>query len=246
MGPNEGGNPRETIELRQLGLCPEELETVACLPLFAGIHRDRLVRLLTGSIVRRYERNAVLFLEGEPATRFFVVLDGWVRLFRESEDGHHSTIAVFGRGDSFAEAAILGSGRYPVSGSVVTSARLVNVPATSFLRQLREDPEIALNMLAAMYGHLRRLVRQVEQLTHRSSVQRVADFLLQLCPHGERQAEIDLPLDKALIAARLGMQPETLSRSLSRLREAGVETSGSRVAVSDVPRLRQLAARGRG
>jgi CRP/FNR family transcriptional regulator, dissimilatory nitrate respiration regulator len=109
------------------------------------------------------------------------------------------------------------------------------------LEQIRQSPELALNLLGSMSRHLRRLVRQVEQLTNRSSLERLADFLLRLCPHGEPRAEIELPLDKVLVAARLGMQPETLYRSLARLRDAGVETRGSQIVVNDVARLGRLA-----
>lgn len=227
--------------LRFTGLTCEDEFLVRGQPLFSGLEDTQLARLLAGTTVRRYERNAILFLEGEPATRFFIVLDGWVRLFREAPDGQESTIGVFGRGESLGEAAVFGSGDYPVSGAVVTRARLLTVPAANFVEQIRCNPELALNLLAATSQHLRRLVRQVEQLTIRSSLQRVADFLLRLCPPGEPRAEIELPLDKVLVAARLGMQPETLSRSLARLRNAGVETRGSRIVVNDIPRLRQLA-----
>lgn len=237
-GLHDGGTDRI---LPRLGLSAEEAVRVRRLPLFAGVKEDQLRHLLAGAVVRRYERNAVLFIEGEPASRFFIVLDGWIRLFRETVDGQDSTIGVFGPGESVAEAAMLDGGSYPVSCGVVARARLLTIPAESFLDHLRRNPELALNLLAAMYRHLRRLVRQVEQLTNQSSVQRLADFLLRLCPSGEQRAEFDLPLDKALVAARLGMQPETLSRSLARLRDAGVETSGSRIAVSDVARLRRLA-----
>jgi CRP/FNR family transcriptional regulator, dissimilatory nitrate respiration regulator len=231
---------RAAPTFRQLGLEAEDTALIRELPLFAGIKDDQLARLLVGAAVGRYDRNTVLFIEGEPATRFYVVLDGWIRLFRETQDGQDSTIAVFGRGESIAEAVMLDLGSYPVSGSVVARARLLTIPRGDFIEQLRQSPELALNLLASMSRHLRRLIQQVEQLTSRSSVERVADFLLRLCPAGDRQAEIELPLDKVLIAARLGMQPETLSRSLRRLRAAGVETSGSRVVINDVRRLRHL------
>lgn len=226
----------------QLGLSPAELGLIRGLPLFAGLDDAQLARLLVGAIVRRYDRGAVLFLQGEPAERFFVVLEGWVRLFRGMPDGQHSTIAIFGRGDSLAEAAIFDGGDYPVTGSVVVPSRLLVVPARDFIEQLRSNPELALNLLASMSRHLRRLVRQVEQLTNRSSVQRVADFLLRQCPEGEQQAELELPLEKLLVAAHLGMQPETLSRSLARLRDAGVETHGNRIVIRNVASLRRLAA----
>jgi CRP-like cAMP-binding protein len=215
------------------------------LPLFAGVAEEQLRHLLASGVVRRYARNAVLFIEGEPATRFFIVLDGWIQLFHETPDGQHSTIGVFGEGESVAEAALLEEGSYPVSCSVVSPARLLVMPGKDFLQHLRRDPDLMLNLLASMYRHLRRLVRQVEQLTNRSSTERLADYLLRLCPPGAERAEIELPLDKVLVAARLGMQPETLSRSLAKLREAGVETSGSRIVVSDVTRLQRLVEQGR-
>jgi CRP-like cAMP-binding protein len=229
--------------LRQLGLDAEAAAMLCALPLFEAVDGAQLARLLTGAVVRRYEPNAVLFLKGEPATRSFIVLEGWIRLFRESLDGQETTIGIFGQGESVAEAAMLDSGSYPVSGSVITRARLLTVPTGNFLQQIRSSPELALNLLTSMSRHLHRLVRQVEQLTNRSSLQRVADFLFRLCPPGEPCAEIELPLDKALVAACLGMQPETLSRSLARLRGAGVETIGSRIVVNDVARLGQLADR---
>ena len=237
-----GGIAASKRTLGQLGLSSAEFRLIRELPLFAGLDDLQLARLLAGAVVRRYDRGAVLFLQGEHAERFFVVLDGWVRLFRGMPDGQHSTIAIFGRGDGLAEAAIFDGGAYPVTGSVVAPSRLLVVPARDFIEQLRSSPELALNLLASMSRHLRRLVRQVEQLTNRSSVQRVADFLLRQCPEGEQQVELELPLEKVLVAAYLGMQPETLSRSLARLKETGVETHGSRIVIGDVAKLRRLAA----
>ena len=242
-GQPEAGGSNGT--LRQLGLSSEDEALVRQLPLFAGIGGGQLRHLLAGATVRWVERNTVLFIQGDPAARFFVVLDGWMRLWRQTPDGQESTIHVFGQGESFAEAAMLESGRYPVTATSVTRARLLAVQAAEFLEQIRHSPDLALNLLASMHRHLRRLVQQVEQLTSRSSAERLVEFLLRLCPPGELRAEIELPLDKGLIAARLGMRPETLSRSLAKLRPAGVEVRGSRILIADVGRLHRLAE-GRG
>jgi len=77
-------------------------------------------------------------------------------------------------------------------------------------------------------------------------VQRVAEFLASLCPVEKGPSMIALPYDKVLIAARLGLKPETLSRAFARLRTIGVEVRASHVAISDVARLRHLAADDRG
>jgi CRP-like cAMP-binding protein len=91
--------------------------------------------------------------------------------------------------------------------------------------------------------HLRRLVQQIEHLTVRSSTERLADFLVKLADNRNERAILRLPYDKGLIAARLGMQPETLSRALAKLRPLGVETKGSRVTIRDVDALRRHCVR---
>lgn len=83
----------------------------------------------------------------------------------------------------------------------------------------------------------RRLVLRVRGLPRA----RLADFLLKLTPEEGDSATIELPWDKALVAARLGMQPETLSRSLAKRRRIGVETEGSRVLIRDLAGLRRFS-----
>ena len=228
---------------RRVGLEDRDLAVIARVPLFAGIETSGLADLLADALVRRFSRNALLFVEGEPASQFYVVLDGWVRLYRQTTDGRESVIALLARGESFAEAVMFLGGRFPVSAAVVDEARLLVVPAKSFRRALRNDNELCFKMMASMALHLRRLVGQVEQLTVRSSSERVAQFLLKLARDGAESAIVHLPYDKGLIAARLGMQPETLSRALAKLRPLGVETHGSRVTIRDIAALRRHCVR---
>ena len=228
---------------RRTGLAPEDLDVLARLPLFTGLSRDAIRDLLADAWVQTFPRNKVLFLQDEPALRFYVIFEGWVKLFRESEDGDESVIAVFTNGESFAEAAIFDSRNFPVSAMAVDESRLLVVPADSFIRRIREDSDYALKLMASMSRHLRRLVQQVEQLTVRSTTERLASFLIKLCPEGTGPAVVQLPLDKSLIAGRLGMQPETLSRALAKLRALGVETKGNVVTISNVESLRNLGER---
>ncbi|RMD64613.1 MAG: Crp/Fnr family transcriptional regulator [Alphaproteobacteria bacterium] len=227
---------------RRTGLNEEDYRMLARLPLFAGFSRSDIRSLLADAWVQRFPRNAVLFLEQEPATRFFVVFEGWVKLFRETEAGQESVIGVFAPGESFAEAAVFDSGDYPVSAMTVEDSRLLVIPADSFIRKLRENADYALNVMASVSRHMRRLVQQVERLSVKSSTERVAEFLLRLAATEDGPVEIRLPLDKSLIARRLGMQPETFSRSLARLRALGVATSGARVTIADIGALKRLGA----
>ncbi len=216
-------------------------QLIARLPLFEGLESDMLERLLEPGRIVCPARGEQLFTRGEHAACFYVVLVGWVKVFRTTAEGRESVVHVFTRGESFAEAAIFAGGDYPVSASAATPARLLAVPADPFLSILEEEPRVARNMLAAMSRHLRELVTALEQLQAHSASQRLATFLLGLVSSGDGPADLHLPIDKGLIAARLGMKPETLSRALAALREEGLEISGERIHVPDVGHLRALA-----
>ena len=230
---------------RRTGLAAADEALLAALPLFEGLEPALLRTLLADASVRRHARHTTLFLQGEPADRFYVVLDGWVKLFRATPDGHETVIAAFTRGESFAEAASFAEGVFPVSAEVVEEARLLSLPTASFVGRLRKNPALAVNMLASMSRHLRGLVQQVEQRTVESTTRRLSAFLLKLCPEEHGSAAIDLPTEKALVAARLGMRPETLSRALAKLRALGLETHERQVVVPDIDALRRFAESGR-
>lgn len=234
-----------TETLRRIGLTARDATLVRQHPLFAGLPVGDVARLLEASAVRTCPRGHVLFLQGEPAPHFFLILDGWVRLFRQLVDGQDITIALFGTGESFAEAIIFQIMPYPVSAEAVSEARLLTIPADGFLRHLRASTDLCLKVMASMSRRLNHLVQQLEQISSRSTVERLAMFLLGQCRVEAGACRIELPVDKTLIAARLAMQPETLSRCLAKLRPIGVETDGHAIVIADVARLRQFTANSR-
>jgi len=210
------------------------------LPLFAGLAPDELLALLADARVAVAPAASLLFLQGDPARHFYVVLEGWVKLFRTTAEGDEAIIAVIPQGQSFAEAAVFEEGSYPVSAAMVDDSRLLCIPAEPFLDKVIADRRMVMKMMASMSRRLRQLVNQVEDLSLKSSVERVAGYLAGLCAEESGAAIVRLPLDKAVIAKHLGMQPETLSRSLARLRGQGIVAEGNTVRISDVTVLRRL------
>lgn len=215
-------------------------QIVRSTPLFGTMPQEVAQSLIGNQAVRLYEKGANLFQQGEPANSFFVVLDGWVKLYRITPDGSEAVVGVFRRGETFAEAAIFLGARYPVSAEVVTNARLLRVDGETLRRRIREQPDLALAMLASASHHLKALVEQIEQIKLLSAPQRIADFLLRLCPVREGGCAIELPYEKSLIASRLGMKPESLSRSLAKLRPLGVTVDRDHVSIVDVQLLHRF------
>ncbi len=216
-----------------------EIALVRKTPLFGGLSPELLKTMLSNSNVRPIRRGEVLFVQGDPVLACFVVLEGWVKLYRLTAGGEEAVVSVFTRGQSFAEAAAFMQGRYPVSGEAVTDGRLLSVSSRDLLRQIRQNPEIGLAMLASTSLHLHDLVRQIEQLKAHTGVERVAEFLLSMCPDENDSCSIELPYDKMLIAGRLGMKPESLSRAFARLRDLGVQIEQNIATIADIGRLRR-------
>lgn len=221
-------------------IATEDWELLRRSPLFAGLDQATLATLLGSAYVKDFPGGMMLFCQDDPADRFFAILGGWIKLWRETPSGGETVVGVFSRGDTFAEAAIFDSARYPVNADIVDGARLLVIPAAPFLAALRADPELGLRMLGSMSRHLRRLIVQLEQVQAKSAPQRVASFLLRLHRGDALSAAITLPYDKSLLAARLGMRPETFSRALSKLRDLGVRAQGSVVTIADPMSLRRF------
>ena len=214
-----------------------DLQILQSTRLFASLDSQTLQSLLAGAVPRHYPKGQVLFQHGEPADAFFIVLDGWVKVFRVTPGGDEAVVGIFTRGQNFAEAAAFIGGVYPASGEAVTESRVLRISARRLHQRICESPEMGLAMLASTSRHLHMLVCQIEQLKAHTGAQRVAEFLVSLAPQEEGPCTIALPYDKALIAGRLGMKPESLSRAFQRLRGEGVKINNNMAVIADMEEL---------
>jgi CRP-like cAMP-binding protein len=218
-----------------------DLAAVKAAPIFASLPPQAFEALVEGATVKVVSRGELLFVQGDPVTAFFVVLDGWIKVYRLTPSGGEAVVAVFTRGQSFAEAAAFAGGRFPASGEAVTEGRILRLHSGNLLRLIRQNPDVGLAMLASTSQHLHMLVQQIEQLKAHTGAQRVAEFLSSLCAEQQGKCKIGLPYDKALIAGRLGMQPESLSRAFVKLRQIGVHIEQNIALIDDIDRLRAYA-----
>lgn len=219
----------------------EDLRALRQTPLFGAMPAEAMNRLIGTTLPRRYEKGAVLFQQGEPATAFFVILDGWVKIARITVEGEEAVVGVFRRGEVFAEAAMFLGGRYPANAEVVVPARLLRIDGEALRRQIKQDPDLALCMLASASYHLKFLVEQIEHIKLLSAPKRIATFLIQECRTASGRCVIELPYEKLLIASRLGMKPESFSRAIGKLKAHGVSVKNEMVTIESVERLAEFA-----
>ena len=215
-------------QLRQCYLCrdldPRELESLAAI-----------------TVIRTAAKNEMLFLQGDTATGFYVLLNGSVRIYKASPDGKEYTLHHIRAGQMFAEAAVFGGSVFPANASATEDSTVAFFPKDKFARLLQGSPQISLKMIAGLAGFVREFNQQIEDLSLKEVPARLAGFLVRsLKKTGDSTVILDI--SKAELARSLGTTSETLSRNLTKFRDLGVTSGdGREIAIVDQARLRKIA-----
>ncbi|MBK1672296.1 Crp/Fnr family transcriptional regulator [Ectothiorhodospira shaposhnikovii] len=214
------------------------------LPLFEPLTDAQLERVRNASRERSCIAGESLFAQGDEAGSFFMVRQGAIKLFLLSREGDEKVVEVIQAGQLFAEAVMfMEQRRYPVNASALTDTELVIFDHDTFLSLLSETPDLALKMLGSLSRRIHGLLSHIDELTLHNATYRLVAYLLS--QSGGEAGEIRLNLPKQIIASRLSMKPETLSRILARLRaQALVEVSGDTLLLRDKSGLRRLLGQG--
>jgi len=194
---------------------------------------EGLRRLARASELRTLDRGGVLFLEGDPVERFFVVVEGWVKVYKGHPDGDRQIVLhLEGPGSSLAEVAVfLDEARYPASAEAATAAQVLAVPKEAFLALLEEEPAVARGALRYLARRQRALIRLLAKLTFQDVLERLVGYLVERLE--EEGQGFELPTN-AELAALLGTVPEIVSRKLWKLyREGLIELDGRKVVVTE-------------
>ena len=116
--------------------------------------------------------------KGDPATFFYLVLSGWVKVYRSRPDGEEAILGVFGPSETFAEAAMFLGRAYPADADAVERCRLCRFSSDVVRSLMMEDPDLCFGMLGSVSAHLHQAIADLERLKTRNGPQRVAGFLL--------------------------------------------------------------------
>ena len=198
-------------------------------------------RILDCAIVTAHpNREVIVEMDSQPA-QFFVVLNGHVRLYRIEKDGREADIAVYGPGDVFAECAMFLDGCYPFQVQAAEATTLARFDGEKISPMVVEEPALALSLMRIMAFHAMDARLNVANDRLHTAPQRVAKYLLELWhAHGGPGNAFKLPFQKSLLAGKLGLAPEALSRAFSMLRNAGVSIRGRMVQITDAEALKNF------
>ncbi len=214
--------------------------------LFAGLPDEHINALLLISEIRDFEKNQLIFLEGDKGIGFYINVDGRVKIFKLSPEGKEHILHIFGPGEPYGEVPVFSGKTYPANAASIDASRSLFFPRDAVVALLAKNPAIALNMLAVLSMRLRQFTVAVENLSLKEVPGRLAAHLLMLSLEQEKKDRVVLNIPKTLLASLLGTIPETLSRILSRMAAQNlIEVQGRSIRLLDLEGLRLLAETGR-
>jgi CRP/FNR family transcriptional activator FtrB len=207
--------------------------------LFAALPEASLQRLAEVAGLQRFSTHAYLFREGEEPDFIYSFVEGGVVLVGGAE-GREAVIEFFGPGETvLLPAALLGL-PYLVSARATMDGQALLLPATKLRQLIDEDIALAAQCARVLSRHWRVLINQIKEIKTRSALERVAHFLVSQSKRSTGAASFALPGMKKEVATRLGITPETLSRTLKTLRKYGVETDADSIRIMSLERLASI------
>ena len=206
-----------------------------CSPLLAQLKPEVVKQLAGQSFLRAVNDDEVLCHQNDPAQCLWLVLDGWVKLTRETLDGGDVVWDVLGTGHMVGLEVLAGQAVHTTRVQAVGQGSVVVLPLAALKALLDKDVAFTRALLNHAIEQQQQDRLEMEHRSQQTAPQRIGCFLLKLAGAPTKGAlEVLLPFDKGLLAARLGMQPETFSRALAKLKqETGLQMHGARVHMAD-------------
>ena len=215
---------------------------LAQLPMFHRTPRPQLAELARQALARQAPQGSTIAQRGERLPGLMVVRYGLVKLALKGDS--ERVLRLVGAGQTFGEAALFLDQALPVDVTALADTALLIVPAAPLLALFDSDPRFARGLLASLCQRLHMMVVDFEAATVHGARERLASYIGSLASPGPVAETAQLPAAKAVIASRLGMTKETLSRLLRAFMDEGLIAVANReITLLDRARL-DAAARG--
>jgi CRP/FNR family transcriptional activator FtrB len=218
----------------------DDIDLVHQLPLFARMEASNFDALMQAAYLQQFPPHLQLIAEGDPADFLYVLVEGKVELFART-GSRETTMFVALPVSSFILAAVLKDAVYLMSARTIEKSRLLLIPSSDIRAAFENDSSFARSILLDLATSYRGVVKALKGQKLRSSLERLANYLVRQCEEQGARDRVDLPIDKKTLASLLGMTPENLSRAFNSLAAYGVSVEGPVITLAKTADLRRLA-----
>jgi CRP/FNR family transcriptional regulator, transcriptional activator FtrB len=207
-----------------------ELLQVKALPLFSEMMPEHQESLLDAALLQEFPSHVDLIHEGRPADFLHVLVDGLVEIFTEQGDAEWG-ISLVEPVSTFILAAVVSDQPYLNSARTIQESRILLIPAERVRAVFDEDVAFARMVARELAFAYRGVIKKLKGYVARSSVERLANWILTEAHKDASPAHIVLPFDRGTLASHIGTTRENLSRSLAQLTDHGIRIRGREIVI---------------
>ena len=199
--------------------------------LFEPLSEEQMDELMSTGQLLNVDKGAPLFRQGEPATAFYFVISGSVKIYRLTPDGQEKVFDVIGERQAFAEAMMLmDTPNYVACAEAIGPTQLYKLSSHTYMQLLLNNNRLAFALIGRLSVRLHQRLNEIETLSLKNATHRVVRYLLtQMTPLQTTVSSFELPMAKQLIAGHLSIQPETFSRIIRRLTDEHIISQDGRL-----------------
>lgn len=217
--------------------CPSRQNSI-----FSNISSEHIQELDKHKITNLYRKGQFLFHEGTPALGAYCVLDGQIKVLKNSENGKETITKLAASGDILGLRGVLTEKNHPASAKVMQDSQICFIDRKYFRDLIKKSPMAGSNLIFRLAQEVSKLETQVEEMTTKSVRQRLAQLLIGFCKtYGEKRGSeifIDLKITRSEIASMIGTTPETVIRTMSDIGQSGIIRQNSKkIFVTDIEAL---------
>ena len=222
-------------------LSREDFEGLRRSYLFSGLEQQEFLEVVDHAAPVSLHAGQLLFSQSEAVHSFYWVREGIMRLYRVSPQGDEKVIELIGANRLFAEAVLFMGGHYPVNAMAQTGVHLVAIDGNAFKAWLAGDAQRCFRLMAGMSMRLHKMVNEIDGLTLMKGADRLMQYLLDHSdPDEQGRMRVEWEAPKQVIASRIGVKPETLSRLLHKLTGQGcIAVEEKALYIRDPERMRE-------
>jgi CRP/FNR family transcriptional activator FtrB len=214
-------------------------QEVRDLALFADMDQVNFESLMRGSYVQNFPPRIDLITEGDSPDFLHVVVSGAVDLF-SSWNGRETSMATVRPVSTFILAATIKDAPYLMSARTLEKSRIILLPSEDVRQVFEKDGAFARAIVTELSQCYRAVIKNTKDLKLRTSLERLANYLLRQMGRTGSNA-FDLLMEKRRLASFLGMTPENLSRAFKGLEPYGVRVDGNHIKITDAEELMRFA-----
>ena len=217
-----------------------DIPAIRSLELFREMSDESFSELVRGAYVQNFPPNMELIVEGDPCDFLHIVVDGSVELFANWNE-RETAMTILREGATFILAAAIRDAPNLMSARTLERSRVIMLPAEDVRDVFQKDHDFARAIVQELAYCYRGVIKGVKGLKLRTSIERLANYLLKLQKKMGGSDKFELTVEKRRLASILGMTPENLSRAIKALRPYGVLIDGQIVEITKSGDLKGLA-----